>query len=101
LPFYTQSIALFIDKEQRRVDYLRSEWKHRERCKRSTRLSPQFNNENSHELAQQYLSTFFEQGHQRVFQFVPSVIKNPFARILNIVLPEINSDGLSEAFPYF
>ena len=48
------------------------------------RLSPQFYNENANELAQQYLSASFEQVHQRWSQFLPAIIKNPNARILDI-----------------
>jgi SAM-dependent methyltransferase len=47
-------------------------------------LSRKFYNENSHELAQQYLSKSFEQVHQSWSQFVPAIIKNPHARILDI-----------------
>jgi|TARA_R110001583_G_scaffold98882_1_gene243994 ubiquinone/menaquinone biosynthesis C-methylase UbiE len=47
-------------------------------------LSRKFYNENSHELAQQYLSKSFDQVHQSWSQFVPAIIKNPHARILDI-----------------
>lgn len=60
------------------------EWKHKERCERNTQLSPQFYNENANKLAEQYLSKSFEQAHQSWSGFVPSVIKNSQARILDI-----------------
>ena len=47
-------------------------------------MSRKFYNENSHELAQQYLSKSFDQVHQSWSQFVPAIIKNPHARILDI-----------------
>jgi SAM-dependent methyltransferase len=47
-------------------------------------LSRKFYNENSHQLAQQYLSKSFDQVHQSWSQFVPAIIKNPHARILDI-----------------
>ena len=62
-----------------------SEWKGKNHeAKRNTRLSRKFYNENSHELAQQYLSKSFEQVHQSWSQFVPAITKNPHARILDI-----------------
>jgi SAM-dependent methyltransferase len=47
-------------------------------------LSRKFYNENSHQLAQQYLSKSFDQVHQSWSQFVPAILKNPHARILDI-----------------
>jgi ubiquinone/menaquinone biosynthesis C-methylase UbiE len=47
-------------------------------------LPPHFYNENAKALAQQYLSTSFEQVHQRWSQFLPTMIKNSNARILDI-----------------
>jgi ubiquinone/menaquinone biosynthesis C-methylase UbiE len=47
-------------------------------------LPPHFYNENAKALAQQYLSTSFEQVHQRWSQFLPTIIKNANARILDI-----------------
>jgi SAM-dependent methyltransferase len=47
-------------------------------------LSRKFYNENSHELAQQYLSKSFDEVHQSWSQFLPSIIQNPHAHILDI-----------------
>ncbi|ALO35293.1 hypothetical protein CMT41_11600 [Colwellia sp. MT41] len=43
-----------------------------------------FYNENAEALAQQYLSTSFDQDHQSWHQLLPAIIKNPNARILDI-----------------
>jgi SAM-dependent methyltransferase len=51
---------------------------------RNTRLPAKFYNENATELAQQYLSKTFEQVHQSWSQFLPSIIKNSNARILDL-----------------
>jgi len=47
-------------------------------------LPPKFYNENAEALAEQYLSTSFEQVHQSWNQLLPAIIKNPNARILDI-----------------
>jgi ubiquinone/menaquinone biosynthesis C-methylase UbiE len=47
-------------------------------------LPAKFYNENANELAQQYLSKTFEQVHQSWSQFLPSIISNPNARILDL-----------------
>ena len=48
------------------------------------RLSAQFYNSNATELAQQYLSKTFKEVHQSWSQFLPLIIKNPNARILDL-----------------
>lgn len=45
---------------------------------------PQFYNNNAEELAKQYLSKSFEEVHQSWSQFLPSIIENPNARILDL-----------------
>jgi SAM-dependent methyltransferase len=47
-------------------------------------LTPQFYNDNALELSQQYLSKSFEQVHKSWSQFLPSIIENPNARILDL-----------------
>mgnify|MGYP005986473199 CR=1 FL=1 len=47
-------------------------------------MSPQFYNENAAALAQQYLSKSFEEVHQSWAHFLPNIIENPNARILDI-----------------
>ncbi|MDO6427172.1 methyltransferase domain-containing protein [Thalassotalea sp. 1_MG-2023] len=47
-------------------------------------LLSQFYNDNATELAQQYLSKSFDEVHQSWSQFLPSIIENPNARILDI-----------------
>jgi 2-polyprenyl-3-methyl-5-hydroxy-6-metoxy-1,4-benzoquinol methylase len=47
-------------------------------------LSPNFYNVNARELAQQYLSKLFDEVHQSWSQFLPSIIENPNARILDL-----------------
>ena len=47
-------------------------------------MTPQFYNENAKEFAKQYLSMSFEQVHQSWSQFLPSIIENPNARILDL-----------------
>ena len=47
-------------------------------------MTPQFYNENAKELANQYLSTSFEAVHKSWLQFLPTIINNPIARILDI-----------------
>jgi len=47
-------------------------------------LAPQFYNDNATELAQQYLSKSFDEVHQSWSQFLPSIIENPNARILDL-----------------
>jgi ubiquinone/menaquinone biosynthesis C-methylase UbiE len=47
-------------------------------------LSRKFYNENCHQLAEQYLSKSFDEVHQSWSQFLPSIIQNPHARILDI-----------------
>ena len=47
-------------------------------------MPAKFYNENANELAQQYLSKSFEQVHQSWSQFLPSIIKNSNARILDL-----------------
>lgn len=44
----------------------------------------QFYNNNATELAQQYLSKSFDEVHQSWSQFLPSIIENPNARILDL-----------------
>ncbi len=46
--------------------------------------TPQFYNNNATKLAEQYLSKTFEQVHQSWAQFLPTVINNPNARILDL-----------------
>jgi SAM-dependent methyltransferase len=48
------------------------------------RLAPQFYNNNATELAQQYLSKTFDEVHKSWSQFLPSIIENPNARILDL-----------------
>ena len=45
---------------------------------------PQFYNDNADELAKQYLSKTFDEVHQSWSQFLPIVIANPNARILDL-----------------
>ena len=45
---------------------------------------PQFYNDNADELAKQYLSKSFDEVHQSWSQFLPVVIANPNARILDL-----------------
>ena len=52
--------------------------------RRNTQLSPNFYNVNATELAQQYLSKSFDEVHQSWSQFLPSIIENPNARILDL-----------------
>ena len=52
--------------------------------RRNTQLSPNFYNENSTDLAQQYLSKSFEEVHQSWSHFLPLIIENPNARILDL-----------------
>ena len=47
-------------------------------------MTPQFYNANAIELSQQYLSKSFEQVHKSWSQFLPSIIENPNARILDL-----------------
>jgi len=47
-------------------------------------LAPKFYNYNATELAQQYLSKSFGEVHQSWSQFLPSIIENPNARILDL-----------------
>ena len=47
-------------------------------------MPAKFYNENANELAQQYLSKTFEQVHQSWSQFLPSIMSNPNARILDL-----------------
>jgi len=47
-------------------------------------LPAKFYNENANELAQQYLSKTFDEVHQSWSQFLPSIIKNSNARILDL-----------------
>ncbi len=47
-------------------------------------MTRQFYNDNANTLAQQYLSKTFEEVHQSWSQFLPSIIKNPNARILDL-----------------
>jgi len=47
-------------------------------------LPAKFYNENANELAQQYLSKTFDEVHQSWSQFLPSIINNPNARILDL-----------------
>ena len=47
-------------------------------------MPAKFYNENATELAQQYLSTSFDQVHQSWHQLLPAIINNSDARILDI-----------------
>ncbi|ASP47205.1 class I SAM-dependent methyltransferase [Cognaticolwellia beringensis] len=47
-------------------------------------MTPQYYNENAEELAKQYLSKSFEEVHQSWSQFLPAIIENPNARILDL-----------------
>lgn len=47
-------------------------------------MTPQFYNENAKALASQYLSKSFEEVHQSWLQFLPAIIENPNARILDL-----------------
>lgn len=47
-------------------------------------MAPQFYNDNATELAQQYLSKTFDEVHQSWSQFLPSIVENPNARILDL-----------------
>ncbi|KGJ97944.1 class I SAM-dependent methyltransferase [Colwellia psychrerythraea] len=47
-------------------------------------MPAKFYNENANELAQQYLSKTFDEVHQSWSQFLPSIIKNSNARILDL-----------------
>lgn len=47
-------------------------------------MSPQFYNENANKLAEQYLSKSFEQVHKSWSQFLPAIINNSHARILDL-----------------
>ncbi|PKG96929.1 class I SAM-dependent methyltransferase [Paraglaciecola sp. MB-3u-78] len=47
-------------------------------------MASQFYNDNANELAQQYLSKTFEEVHQSWSQFLPEIIDNPNARILDL-----------------
>ena len=47
-------------------------------------MASQFYNDNASDLAQQYLSKTFEEVHQSWSQFLPSIIDNPHARILDL-----------------
>jgi len=47
-------------------------------------LTTKFYNENSSELAQQYLSKSFEEVHQSWSNFLPAIIESPNARILDL-----------------
>ncbi len=51
---------------------------------RRVSLVPQFYNDNATKLAQQYLSKSFDQVHKSWSQFLPSIIENPNARILDL-----------------
>lgn len=51
---------------------------------RMMQLALQFYNNNAIELAQQYLSKSFDEVHQSWSQLLPSIIKNPNARILDL-----------------
>jgi len=51
---------------------------------RMMQLAPQFYNDNALELAQQYLSKSFNEVHESWSQFLPSIIENPNARILDL-----------------
>jgi hypothetical protein len=52
-------------------------------------LVAQFYNDNASELAQQYLSKTFEEVHQSWSAFLPEIINNPNARILDLVLARV------------
>ena len=52
--------------------------------RRNTQLSLNFYNVNATELAQQYLSKTFDEVHYSWSQFLPSIIENPNARILDL-----------------
>lgn len=47
-------------------------------------MAANFYNENASNLAQQYLSKSFEEVHQSWAEFLPSIISNPNARILDL-----------------
>ena len=47
-------------------------------------MATQYYNDNASELAQQYLSKTFEEVHQSWSQFLPAIIDNPNARILDL-----------------
>jgi ubiquinone/menaquinone biosynthesis C-methylase UbiE len=47
-------------------------------------LTPQFYNNNATKLAQQYLSKTFDEVHKSWSKFLPSIISNPNARILDL-----------------
>ncbi len=47
-------------------------------------MTAQFYNKNATELAKQYLSKTFEEVHQSWAQFLPAIIENPNARILDL-----------------
>ncbi|ALO35292.1 hypothetical protein CMT41_11595 [Colwellia sp. MT41] len=47
-------------------------------------MPAKFYNKNAEALAQQYLSTSFEQVHQSWHQLLPAIINNPNARLLDI-----------------
>lgn len=47
-------------------------------------MSPNFHNEKATKLAPQYLSKSFEEVHESWAQCLPSIIKNPNARILDV-----------------
>ena len=47
-------------------------------------MPAKFYNEHANELAQQYLSTSFDQVHQSWHQLLPAIISNPNARLLDI-----------------
>lgn len=47
-------------------------------------MSSKYYKENAKELAQQYLSKSFDEVHQSWSQFLPSIIENPNARILDL-----------------
>jgi len=47
-------------------------------------LAPQFYNDNAIELAEQYLSKTFDEVHESWSQFLPSIIENPNARVLDL-----------------
>ena len=51
---------------------------------RMMKLAPQFYNDNAAELANQYLSKTFEQVHKSWAHFLPVIIENPNARILDL-----------------
>ncbi len=47
-------------------------------------MAPQFYNDNASSLAQQYLSKSFDEVHESWSQFLPSIIENSNARILDL-----------------